>query len=110
MTTNEETYAEAKKILEQVRNELADPDLSQERREELELHETRLAGFLLHPSLPMSWGRRLIMAAIFLFGAVQAATGNYDALVVWLLLPFFSPRCVGEAAFLLGRLRGFMSS
>ena len=68
-----------------------------------ELHAAALAGTLLRPWFPVSWTRRLIMAAIFLFGLQQAATGNYQPLVWWLLLPFFSPRIMGEAAFLLGK-------
>jgi GYF domain 2 len=105
-----ETYAEARKLLQEIQNELQDPNLSGEQREELKLHAARLAGVLCHPWFPMSWGRRLIMAAIFLFGLVQAAIGNYQPMLWWLLLPVFSPRIVGEAAHLMGRVRGLMSS
>ena len=44
------------------------------------------------------------MVAIVLFGLQQAWTGNYEPLVIWLLLPFFSPRIMGECAFLLGKI------
>ena len=44
------------------------------------------------------------MAAIFAFGLQQAAIGNYQPLLWWLLLPFFSPRIVGEATYFMGRL------
>ena len=43
------------------------------------------------------------MAAIVVFGLQQAWTGNYEAMVFWLLLPLFSPRIVGWCAYLLGR-------
>jgi hypothetical protein len=46
------------------------------------------------------------MAAIALLGAQQAIwAGNYEPLLWWLLLPFFSPRIVGECAYFLGRLK-----
>jgi hypothetical protein len=50
------------------------------------------------------------MAAIFLFGLQQAWTGNYEPLVFWLLLPSFSPRIMGECAFLFGRMRRILGS
>ena len=100
-----EGYNEARKVLEEIQHELATAPLTLQQRNELELHAAKLAGTLLHPWFPVSWGRRLLMAAIILFGLQQAWTGNYEPLIFWLLLPFFSPRIVGECAFLLGRVR-----
>jgi hypothetical protein len=71
----------------------------------LELPAARLAGVLSHPWFPVSWSRRFIMAAIVIFGLQQAWTGNYEPMVFWLLLPFFSPRIMGECAHRLGRAR-----
>jgi len=99
-------YEEAKKLLEEIHQESTTQPLTPEQRKELELHAARLAGFLLRPWFPISWSRRLIMAAIFLFGLQQAWIGNYEPMVWWLLLPLFSPRIMGEAAFLWGRLSG----
>ena len=101
---NRQTYAEAKKLLDEIHHELQNEQLTPKQRKELELHSASLAGVLCSPWLPVAWPNRIIMAAIFLFGLQQAATGNYEPLVWWLLLPFFSPRIMGEAAFLLGRL------
>jgi hypothetical protein len=98
-------YAEAKRAFDQIRRELDTQPLTAEQRKELELHAARLAGVLLHPWFPVFWTRRLIAAAIFLFGFQQAWIGNYQPMLSWLLLPLFSPRIVGEAAVLWGRFR-----
>ena len=97
-------YDDAKKLLEEIHQELATQLLTPEQRQELQLHSARLSGLLASVWFPVSWTRRLIMAAIFLFGLQQAWVGNYQAMFWWLLLPLFSPRIVGEAAFLWGRL------
>jgi hypothetical protein len=98
-------YAEAKRVFDQIRHELNTQPLTAEQRKELELHAARLAGVLLHPWFPVFWTRRLIAAAIFLFGFQEAWIGNYKPMLWWLLLPLFSPRIVGEAAALWGRFR-----
>jgi hypothetical protein len=103
-------YDEARKVLAEIQHELATAPLTPQQRNELELHAAKLAGALLHPWLPVSWSRRAIMAAIVLFGLQQAWTGNYEPLVFWLLLPFFSPRIMGECAFLLGKMRRVLRS
>ena len=101
-----EQYTEAKRLLEEINYELKTQPLTQAQRTELELHAASLAGVLLHPWFPVSWPRRLIMAGIFLLGVQQAAwVGNYEPLLWWLLLPFFSPRIMGECAFFLGKVR-----
>jgi hypothetical protein len=98
-------YAEAKQVFEEIREELARSDLTPSQRDELEMHATRLAGVLVSPWLPVDLKRRLIMLGIVAFGLWQAAVGNYEPLLCWLLLPLFSPRIMGMAAFNLGRLR-----
>jgi hypothetical protein len=99
-----EQYDEAKRVLKEINHELTTRSLTPEQRSELELHAARLAGVLSHPWLPMSWTRRLIMAAIFIFGVQQAWVGNYQAMVWWILLPLFSPRIVGECSYFMGVL------
>ena len=48
------------------------------------------------------------MAGIVVLGIQQAIwVGNYESFVWWLLLPFFSPRIVGECAFQIGRVVGW---
>lgn len=98
-----QTYAEAKHLLDEVNKELNDSTLAPHHRKELELHAAALAGVLLSPWFPVSWTRRALMAAIFFFGVWQAVAGNYQPLIWWLLLPFFSPRIMGEAAYFMGR-------
>ena len=72
--------------------------------DQLDVLNASIAGVLSHPWFPTTWGRRALMAAIFLVGLEQAVVaGNQYALLLWLLLPLFSPRVMGNAAFLLGR-------
>lgn len=99
-----EHYNEAKRLLSEIRRELATQSLTAKQRSELEIHAARLSGVLLRPWFPMSWTRRLIMAAIVLVGAQQAYVGNYQPLIWWLILLFFSPRIIGESSHFLGRL------
>ncbi len=48
------------------------------------------------------------MVGIVVLGIYGLLVGNYQVFVWWALLPFFSPRIVGEVAFLYGNLlRGF---
>lgn len=96
-------YEEAKKVLREIRYELDTQPLTLAQRKELELHAAALSGVLLSPWLPLSWTRRLLMAAIVLLGLQQAWAGNYQPLVWWLALPFFSPRIVGECSYFIGR-------
>jgi hypothetical protein len=103
---NREEYYEAKRLLDEISQELQTQPLTVEQRRELEIHAARLSGLLLAPWLPLSWTRRAIMAALFLIGLQQALVGNHAALLLWLLLPTFSPRMMGEAAHFVGRLRG----
>jgi hypothetical protein len=49
------------------------------------------------------------MTGIVLLGLQQAWTGDYEPLIFWLLLPLFSPRIMGECAFLIGRIRSLLS-
>lgn len=97
-------YPQAKQVLSEISHELDTAPLTQQEREQLQLRAATLAGRLHHPWLPVSWSRRLIMAAIVLFGLQQAWTGNYEPMVFWLLLPLFSPRVVGECALFVGRV------
>ena len=57
-------YQEAKDLLAQINRELRDSQLSPDQRVTLERSAVGLAGFLLSPWLPVSWARRLLMAAM----------------------------------------------
>ena len=97
---------EAKQTLAEINKALEDETLSDEQREELEIHAAGLSGALLSVWLPVDWGRRLIMIGIVAFGLYEAIGGNYQALIWWLLLPFFSPRITGEVVHFTGRVFG----
>jgi hypothetical protein len=96
--------AEAKKVLAEVTQMLRDESLTPEQREELQRHAYALAGELLRPWLPTSWWNIAAMIAIFAFGLERAIVGNFEAMAWWIVLPAFSPRVAGEAAFVFGRL------
>ena len=98
-------YAQAKRLLNEIRHELDTAPLTPQQRNELERNAAALAGFLLHPWFPESWGRRLVMVGIVCLGLQQAWVGNYEPLIFWLLLPLFSPRIMGECFHLFGRIR-----
>lgn len=104
-----EQYNKAREAYNEVQHALATEPLTPEQREELEIHAARLAGVLLRPWFPVSWGARLMMAAIVLFGLQQAWVGNYEPLVFWLLLPFFSPHIKGLCAFYIGVAARFLN-
>jgi hypothetical protein len=62
----------------------------------------------MSPWLPVGISRKLIMLAIVALGIQQAIwQENYEPFLWWLLLPFFSPRIVGEAAHAFGRIASF---
>jgi hypothetical protein len=106
MTDKRQQYEEAKRVLADIQYELDTQPLTAAQRKELELHAAGLAGAILSPWLPVSRGRRLIMLGIILLGIQQALwASNYQPLLWWLLLPFFSPRIVGECAYFVGVLR-----
>jgi hypothetical protein len=100
-----EKYFEAQRLLKEINYELKTSSLTEQQRNELQLHAAKLAGALHSPWLPVAWSRRLIMIAIVLFGVQQAWwSGNYEPLVWWLLLPVFSPRIIGECSYFIGVL------
>ena len=70
------TYDKAKRLLEEISYELDTQPLTKEQRKELKLHSARLSGLLLRPWLPVYWSRRVMMAAIVLFGLQQALQGT----------------------------------
>ena len=97
-------YDEAKTLLDKISIELESSNLTPDQIEALEHHKAALSGALLSTWLPIPWSRRTIMIAIVVFGLWQALQQNYQPLIFWLALPFFSPRIMGEAAFLAGKI------
>src|SRR5262245_15357050 len=94
--TTRDRYLEAEQQLSLIRHALANPQLSGERRRELEQHELVLMSTLARPLLPIAWSRRWLMVLIFVLGLQQAWVGHVEGLLWWLLLPLFSPRLNAE--------------
>jgi hypothetical protein len=104
-----EQYFQAKQHLSEITQVLDTASLTPQERYELQLHTARLAGVLCRPWLPVTWGRRLIMAGIILFGLHQAWTGNPEHMLWWLLLPLFSPHIMGQCFFNIGRMKRLLN-
>ena len=102
--TTRGTYKEAKKMSLEIEAELKSGNLAAEETQRLEELHAQLAGVLLHPWFPDGRGRRAIMALILLKGIYGFASGESQLLLFWPILPLFSPRIVGEAAYAYGRL------
>ena len=93
-----------KETLSQVNKKLQDPNLTDEQREELQLHASALAGQLLSTWLPVDNIRRIFMLCFFLIGFLGFFT-SYEWLVwSFLIAGIFSPRLIGEIALKLGQI------
>ncbi len=97
-------YEHAKKTLDQINDALTNQPMTDAKRRELHEQAAAISGSLLSIWFPIDWPRRLIMFGILAFGIQQAIAGNFQALFLWLLLPLFSPRIVGGAAYAAGRI------
>lgn len=100
MTSDE--FEEAKKQSAEIAKLLKEGNPPAEDRQTLEMLQTQLAGALLSTWLPFSWGRRSIIIVVFLVGAYGFVEGSGYFLVAWAFLLLFSPRVVGELAFVFG--------
>lgn len=98
------TYEEAKKSSEEIAKLLREGNLTAEEKQKFETLQAGLAGALLSSWLPFGWGRRAIMITLLLVGAFGLVEGNNYLLLAWLLLPFFSPRFMGELFYAVGKL------
>ncbi|MGH7487053.1 MAG: hypothetical protein ACREMY_15830 [bacterium] len=50
-----EQYAEAQRLLSEIRHELDTAPLTLQQRRELEIHAAKLSGALIHPWFPVTW-------------------------------------------------------
>ena len=89
-------YEEAQKRLEEVTRILKNEKLSPDERERLEREGKELARAVMSPWLPFSWNYRIMMVVIAAIGFWGLAEGVYLLVLVWLLLPIFSPRIIGR--------------
>ena len=89
-------YDEAQKRLEEVTRILKNEKLGPEERERLEREGKELARVVMSPWLPFNWSYRMMMVAIGAIGFYGLAEGQYLLVLIWLLLPLFSPRIIGK--------------
>ena len=98
------TQEKAKKALEQIQEMLKDKTLTDEERQELEIHEDKLAGALLSTWLPVGVLRKLLMMTFVLVAVYGFVSGMNWLIASSVIAGMFSPRLVGEVTYLLGRL------
>ena len=101
---NKEQYGAAKVRLEEVTMMLKYEKISPQERERLEREGKELAIVVMSPWFPFDWRYRIVMTAITAIGFWGLIQGQYFFMLVWLLLPLFSPRIVGK---FLGVITGF---
>lgn len=100
----------ANKILKELVEAQKISDLSPEAREKIDKAAGAVAGDQLSDWLPDGWVRKVIMLVILLAGLYGAWRGQHNWLYILLVLPIFSPRLMGWAAYLAGCFsRGFNS-
>ncbi len=99
-----EQYEAAKVRLEEVTMKLKYENISPEERQRLEKEGKELAIAVMSPWFPFDWRYRIVMIAITAIGFWGFIQGQYLFMLVWLLLPLFSPWIVGK---FLGVITGF---
>ncbi len=102
-----EEYERAKKRLEEVTRILKYENISPPERGRLEKEGRELAKVMMSPWLPFDWGYRIIMIFITAVGFWGLTQGMYFLMLLWLLLPIFSPRIIGK---FLSAITGFQDS
>jgi hypothetical protein len=95
---DQEEYKKAKETLNLLDEILKKENITPEQRKEFEKTRAGLIGSLFNPWIPVDNWRRVIMLIIF-FGGLF--TGN---IWIWISLPFFSPRLLGEFMIFLAKL------
>jgi hypothetical protein len=93
---DKEQYEEAKMRLEKVTGMLRHENISPQERDSLEREGKELARVVISPWLPFDWKYRIVIIAIAAIGFWGLIQGQYVFMLVWLLLPLFSPRIIGE--------------
>jgi len=101
---NKEEQKVLKDTLELLTKESQDENLTQERREEIELLMARVSGQLLSIWLPIGITRKILMASFFLIGLLGFFT-QYQWLIYSILIAgCFSPKLVGLITYWFGRM------
>jgi hypothetical protein len=102
---DKEQYEEAKTRLEKVTGMLRHENMSPEERDHLEREGKELARVVMSPWLPFDWKYRIVIIAFAAIGFLGLIQGKYFFMLVWLLLPLFSPRIIGEFFMLIAGLK-----
>lgn len=93
-------------------NNLKDPQevAYREAMEAIAIARASLAGHAMSRWFPYSFSRKIIMAIFVIIGLSAFKNDNYYFLISFIIASAFSPRCVGEVAFFVGRVSGTISS
>ena len=106
---NKEEHKQLKDVLEELTKESQNENLTQEQRQEIELHIARVSGKLLSIWIPIGITRKILMASFFLIGLLGFFT-QYEWLIYLILIAgLFSPRLTGEISYMLGSMLGRMN-
>ncbi len=102
-----EEYEKAKARLEEVTRVLRYENISVPERGRLEKEGRELARVVMSPWIPFDWSYRIIITIIAAVGLWGLTQGMYFLMLIWLVLPLFSPRIVGK---FLSAITGFQDS
>lgn len=75
----------------------------------LDNFESQVAGYQLSGWIPRGVGRKFIMMGIVVAAALGVVYSSLPWLLLLFLLPLFSPRAMGEAAFFSGRVTSLLT-
>lgn len=95
----------AKDEYEAIKKIMEDKELADEMEEVSPGIKAQMAGYLLSPWLPHGATRKILMIIIALVGLVGGGVyGQKLFFLLLLILPFFSPRIIGEVARFIGMI------
>lgn len=101
---NRAEYEEAKRMLEEISVSARDERLSPSERDKLKILAAGLSGQLMSIWIPFGWERRTIMVVLLLLGLYGLFSGHFYWVFAWVLILLFSPRAVGNTAYLIGKI------
>lgn len=78
----------------------------QEAMEAIAIARASLAGQAMSSWFPYTFSRKIFMAIFVIIGLSAFKNENYYLLISFIIASAFSPRCVGEVAFFVGRVIG----
>lgn len=81
-----------------------DLNLTEEERIKFERLQSEIAGTMMSSWLPAGSARKVVALILFIAGLFGFLKISGFFILLWLLLPFFSPRLVGEIAIFFGKM------